>query len=82
MFPVNNSTKDDWTCKPVHFLNPSPFITINYDGSDVVFPGNSNVRIILDKYYSKDEIEGIRSKINRKCIAKSIVFVEKGNKEA
>ena len=75
-------TKDDWTCKPVHFLNPSPFITINYDGSDVVFPGNSNVRVILDKYYSKDEIEGIRSKINRKCIAKSIVFVEKGNKEA
>ena len=75
--------KDKFSVRPVYFKNPNPFITVeleNFRGS-IHVPSGSYVRIILDKYYSKDEIQKIQNDIERRCKPGSIILVNKHTKE-
>jgi DNA repair exonuclease SbcCD ATPase subunit len=76
-------SKDKWSVKPICFNNPNPFITIELDkiNGKIYAPDNSHVRLILDKYYSKDEVQKIQDDINNRCKPKSIVIVNKHAKE-
>jgi len=70
--------KNKFTVKPINFKNPSPFITINYDpAEDLKLQPNSFLRVILDKFYSRDKILKIKEEIHKKCDPRSIVVIEK-----
>ena len=62
--------------------NPNPFITVNVPiQSALNIPKNSNVRIIIDSYLSKDEIDKVKEEIESNHSPNSIIVVNKHNKE-
>ena len=74
--------KDNWIINPVYLSNPSPFITIQYE-EDKEFhsPKNSYLRIVLDKFYTRDQIEDIKSKFSADFSPKFIIVVDNHAKE-
>lgn len=73
--------KNDWSVKPVYFNNPNPFVTIDYGNKNEAPINNCHLRLIFDKYYSKDEIEKIKEKVQISWTPKSIVIVNKHTKQ-
>ena len=69
--------KDVFRTKKIYFKNPSPFLTINYTGEDTYIPSNSFVRVVLDKFYSKDQVQDIKDKIQSQYNPRSIVVIDK-----
>ena len=69
--------KDVFRTKKIYFKNPSPFLTINYTGEDTYIPSNSFVRVVLDKFYSKDQVQEIKDKIQSQYNPRSIVVIDK-----
>jgi DNA repair exonuclease SbcCD ATPase subunit len=74
-------SKDKYSIKPIEFRNPNPFITVEYSGNLPIVPANSNVRIILEKYYDQEQINKIKSDLLRDCTPRSITIVNKHAKE-
>lgn len=74
-------SKEKFSVKPIEFRNPNPFITVEYAGNMPIVPVNSNVRIILDKYYDQEQINKLKADLLRDCSPRSITIVNKHAKE-
>jgi DNA repair exonuclease SbcCD ATPase subunit/predicted phosphodiesterase len=74
--------KDVFKTKKINFKNPNPFITIQYEeGKDFYAPSNSYLRIVLDKFYTRDQIETIKDKFSVDFSPKYIVVVDNHAKD-
>lgn len=74
--------KDVFKTKKVYFKNPNPFITIQYkEGKDFYAPSNAYLRIVLDKFYARDQIEKIKDKFITEFSPKFVIVVDKHAKE-
>lgn len=74
--------KDVFKTKKVYFKNPNPFITVQYEeGKDFYAPSNAYLRIVLDKFYTRDQIEKIKDKFTADFSPKFVIVVDKHAKE-
>ena len=74
--------KDVFRTKKIYFKNPNPFITIQYkEGKDFYAPSNAYLRIVLDKFYTRDQIEKIKDKFTTDFSPKFVIVVDKHAKE-
>jgi DNA repair exonuclease SbcCD ATPase subunit len=74
-------SKSKYSVKPIEFRNPNPFVTVEYSGNLPIVPVNSNVRIILEKYYDQEQINKMKADLLRDCSPRSITIVNKHAKE-
>jgi DNA repair exonuclease SbcCD ATPase subunit len=74
-------SKSKYSVKPIEFRNPNPFVTVEYAGNLPIVPVNSNVRIILEKYYDQEQINKMKADLLRDCSPRSITIVNKHAKE-
>ncbi len=74
--------KNNWSITPHYFNNPHPFVTINYEeDKEYNIPKDCYLRIIFDKYYSRDQIQSIKEEFQISFEPKSITIIDKKNND-
>ena len=75
--------KDVFDVKSVYFENPNPFITLEMEKFDLDqnIKDNSYIRLILNEYHSKDEVQKIQDTLNTKYNPRSVIITNKHSKD-